>query len=81
MRVTADDGHTRQRETCLGADDMDDTVLGRVHLELRDAELLTVFVERVDLFASHGVSDRLVLVVSLYVVVRHGEDLLWAEDL
>ena len=60
---------------------MDDTVLGRVHLELRDAELLTVLVERVDLFASYGVSDGLVLVVGLYVVVRHGKDLLGAEHL
>ena len=81
MRVTADDGHTRQGETRLRTYDMDDTILGCIHLEFCDTELLAVLVECVDLFASHGVSDRLVLVVSLYVVIRHGEDLLWAEDL
>ena len=59
---------------------MDDTILGCIHLEFSHTKLLAVFVERFDLFASYGVSDGLVLIVGLYVVVRHSEDLLWAED-
>lgn len=81
MTVTTDDGHARQRQSLLGTDDMDDTIVLSVHLKLGQSELITVLVERVNLETSHGISDRLVLVMGLNVMVGHEEVLLRAEHL
>ncbi len=81
MTVTTDDGHARQRQGLLGTDDMDDTIVLGVHLKLGQSKLITVLVERVNLETSHGVSDRLVLVMGLNVMVGHEEVLLRAEHL
>ena len=79
MRVAADDGHSRKRQSFLGSHHMDDAVVGRHHTEIAQFELPGIALERVDLFFRHGVVDGLVLVVCGRVVVGHTIDCLWPQ--
>ena len=67
--VAAHDGHARHGPTLLGADDMDDALVGVAHGEVRDAELGSVDSQRVDLLGRDRVGDRLVDVLGRDVVV------------
>ena len=50
--VAADDGHARLCEPLLGADHMDDALLGVAHGEVDDAELVCVAAQRLHLCAA-----------------------------
>ena len=58
VAVTADDGHARLGQPELRADDVHDALLGVAHRVDRDAELLAVAAQRLDLGAAHRVGDR-----------------------
>ena len=60
---------------------MDDTIILGVHLELGKSEFSTVLVESINLLATYRVGNRLVLIVSLDIMVRHTVNLLWTKDL
>jgi hypothetical protein len=57
VRVAADDGHPGLRDAELGADDVDDALVGRAQREDRDAELRAVALQRLDLRARERVAD------------------------
>ena len=81
MRVTAYDGHARQRQSALRTYDVDNAVLFVHHTEMGQSKLLGIAGQRIHLCLAHRVFDGLVLVVSRRVVVRHTVDLLWAKAL
>ena len=80
VAVAADDGHAGQRQAALGADDMDDSVLGMHHAEVRETKFGCVLLKRVDLGARYGILDGFVLIVRGSVVVGHAKNLVGAED-
>ena len=57
MAVAADDGHARQGEAEFRADDVDDALVGRVHIEQGNAKLAAIFLQRFDLFRRYRVGD------------------------
>ncbi len=59
MRIAADHGHARQGGALLRADHMHDALPRIVHLELEDAEVVAVFVQRLHLQARDLVGNRL----------------------
>ena len=58
MTVSADDGHPGLGQTELGADDVDDALLGVAHRIDLDTELCTVAAQGLDLGQAHRVGDR-----------------------
>ena len=58
VAVAADDGHARLGEAQLRADHVHDALLGVAHRKDRDAELLAVAAQGLDLGAAHRVGDR-----------------------
>jgi hypothetical protein len=73
VAVAAHDGHARQRAALLGADHVDDALVGVAHREVGDAELGGVRPQRVDLLGRDRVGDRLVDVGGGDVVVLGGD--------
>ena len=57
MRITADNRHAGQRRTLLGAYYMNDTLPNIVHVHFKNAELVTVIVERRHLNLRDGIKD------------------------
>src|SRR6201987_4496804 len=57
MTVAADDGYAGLAQPLLRPDDMDDTLVDAVHLEVRDPEFLDVALEHVDLQLRLGILD------------------------
>ena len=57
MGVPADDGHARQGESLLRADDMDDALPDIVHAEQGDTERLAVIIQRLNLFGAHRIGN------------------------
>ena len=57
VRVAADDGHAGLGEAELGADDVDDSLLGGLDVVELDAELGAVAAEGFDLAGADGIKD------------------------
>ena len=57
VRVAADDGHAGLGEAELGADDVDDALRGRLHVEELDAEVGAVLAQGFDLARGDLVDD------------------------
>ena len=57
VRVAADDGHARLGDAELGADDVHDALVGRVHVVELDAELGAVLAQRGDLRGRDLIDD------------------------
>ena len=72
--IPADDGHSREGQSPLRADDVDDTVARVHHPEMLQPELLGIRLQSLDLTAGNRVFDFLVLVVGRGIVVRHAEN-------
>jgi hypothetical protein len=73
MRVAAHDGHARLGDTQLGADDVDDPLVLVTAREQRDAELVAVLLQRLELTARDRVLHRRRDRVGRDVVVGRGE--------
>ena len=75
VRVAADDGHAGLGGAELGADHVDDALLGVLHVEEFDAELGAVFAQRVDLRGGDLVGDDEAVVCGgrRHVVVDGGD--------
>ena len=58
---------------------MDNTIVLRAHLELRQPELLAILIKRINLLTPNRVGHFLVLVMRLCIVIRHTEDLFGSE--
>ena len=71
--ISAYDSHTGQCGALLGADDMDNTLPPVVHFEFRDAQLLAILVERVNLQARYGIGDSVSAFSGRHVVIGHGQ--------
>ena len=72
VRVSADDGHARLGEAELGADDMDDALVGRLDIVELDAEVGAVLAQGVDLLGGDGVFDDEAVGCGRHVVVDGG---------
>ena len=79
MRVAADKGHARERETALGTHNVNDAVVVLAHAEVAETELFGVLCQRLHLSATNGVLNGLILIVGGGVVVGHAIDLLGTE--
>lgn len=71
VRIAADHGHARQGGALLRADHMHDALARIVHLELEDAEVVAVLIQRLHLQARDFVGDRLQPALALGTRGRH----------
>ena len=69
VAVATNDGHARQGRTLFRSHHMDDALTLVVHLELRDAQPITVLVQGVDLEFGDRIGDALAAVGGGHVVV------------
>ena len=81
VAVAADDRHAGLRVALLRADDVDDALRGVVDVVQRDAELVAVVAERVDLLLRDRVENRQAAVGRRHIVVDGGERALRPADL
>ena len=58
MAVTADNRHPRQCDAEFGADDVDNALLGRVHIKEWDAKLAAILLQRLNLLRRNHIRDR-----------------------
>ena len=73
VAVAADDGHARLGESEFGADDVHDALVGRVHVEQRDAEFLAILLQRLDLEGGNRVGDGSAARLGRNIVVDRGD--------
>src|SRR5229473_248271 len=73
MAVAAHDGHARLSQSELGADDMDDALLGRAEVKKLQTELPTVVSHRLDLLCRVFIGNREAAIGGGDVVV-HGRE-------
>src|SRR5690606_8075264 len=71
VRVAADHGHARQGGALLRTDHVDDALTDVVHLELEDAEVITVLVQGLDLDARDLVGNGVQTALALCAGGRH----------
>ena len=69
MRVTANNGHTGLSEAQLGANDVNDSLVGIAQRMQADTEFLGILSQGVDLCATGDISDRQVDIDRRSVVV------------
>ena len=81
MAVTTYDGHSWLCQACLGANDVDNTVMLLSDRENCDVVLRAVLHKCCHLLCRLWLGDRQVLVLRRDVVVGACRHLLWAEDL
>src|SRR5215469_12410960 len=58
MAVATDDSHTGLREAEFRTNDVNDPLLGGIHVEEGDSELAAVVLQGLNLFGCYGVGDR-----------------------
>ncbi len=57
VAVSANDGHARLGESEFGADDVHDALVGRVHVEQRNPEILAILLQGLDLQGGDRIGD------------------------
>ena len=73
MTVTADDRHAGQRDAQFGAYDVNDALVGGIHVEERDAELAAIFLQCFDLPGRDRIGDGQAARGGRDVVVDRGD--------
>ena len=72
MAVAADDGHARLGKSEFGADDVHDALVGRIHVEQRDAKFLAILLQRLNLERCNGIGDGSAPRFGRNIVVNRG---------
>ena len=72
MAVAADDRHARLRESKFWADDVHNALVGRIHVEERNAKFLAILLQRLDLQRGDRVGDGSAARFGRNIVVNRG---------
>ena len=79
VRVAANNGHTRQRQSSFRTYNVNDAVLGIHHAEVCQAKILGILCQRIYLCTRNRVFNRLVLIMRRRVMIGHAKYLLRTE--
>ncbi len=80
VAITANDRHSRLRQSQLRANDVDDALFSRIDIKELNVELAAILPERVDLCSGNRIGNRQTAIGRRNVVIGSGNCQVWTAN-